>query len=136
MTADIRFVTRYLWRVTRAVCDDLLPQIFDAGSICADESVIDQLSAEAAYDGNLQLQRVTSQEAIAASIPASSSSSKAGTLELPPSDATSGQGGRYSGQINSAGAAVQLLMIARSTPQAARVTSCVRCATRQGIGSI
>jgi hypothetical protein len=87
-----------------ALCDVLLPQIFDAGSIRADESVIDQLSAEAAYDGNLQLQRATSQESILASTPASSSSSKTGTLELPPSDATSGQGGRYSGQINSAGA--------------------------------
>lgn len=87
-----------------ALCDVLLPQIFDAGSMRADESVIDQLSAVAAYDGNLQLQRVTSQESILASTPASSSSSKTGTLELPPSDATSGQGGRYSGQINSAGA--------------------------------
>ena len=75
-------------------------QIFDPSSISVDESVIDQLASEAAYDGNLQLQIQSAAEALAATSPSpASASAKTATLELPPSDATSGQGGRYSGQV-------------------------------------
>jgi hypothetical protein len=75
-------------------------QMFDPSSISVDEFVIDQLASEAAYDGNLQLQIQAASETLAAISPSpASSSAKTATLELPPSDATSGQGGRYSGQV-------------------------------------
>lgn len=72
----------------------------------------------------MQLQRLSFKETIASVASASSLSSKTGTLELPPSDATSGQGGRYSGQINSAGATLSCSDIMFT---AASKSSCIPC---------